>query len=197
MKAFLAMLAASINMLRRNTALLVTSLGLALISIFVFGWLFGGNASPRLELGVVDEDHSAISAQMLDGLRKSDSLDVAAGARTGELLSLREGHRSAVLVIPAGFGQQLAQGHTTLQVYYDQSSTVIAANTRMAVQSIVTGLNSQITNRPSPVTLQEQAVSVRNLRQIDWLTPGMLGMLLMWANLTVGVVLVEWRQQGI
>jgi ABC-2 type transport system permease protein len=47
------------------------------------------------------------------------------------------------------------------------------------------------------VTLSEQAVSVHNLRTIDFLTPGMLGMLLMWANLGVGVLLVEWRQQGI
>jgi ABC-2 type transport system permease protein len=197
MNAFIAMLVASVNMLRRNTALLITSLGLALISIFVFGWLFGGNGSPQLQLGVVDQDHSAISARMLDGLRKSDSLAVYTGAQAEELLALRDGHRSAVLVIPAQFGQGLALGHTTVQVYYDQSSPVVAANARMAVQSIVADLNGQLTNRPAPVTLEEQAVSVRNLRQIDWLTPGMLGMLLMWANLTVGVVLVEWRQQGI
>jgi ABC-2 type transport system permease protein len=197
MNAFLAMLAASVNMLRRNTALLVTSLGLALISIFVFGWLFGGNGSPRLALGVVDQDNSTFSAQMLAGLRQSGSLDVHTGSQSEELQSLRDGHRSAVLVIPADFGQQLTQGHTTMQVYYDESSPVVAANARMAVQSIVSGLNSQVTHQAAPLTLQEQAVSVHNLRQIDWLTPGMLGMLLMWANLTVGVVLVEWRQQGI
>ncbi len=197
MNAFFAMLAATVNMLRRNTALLITSLGLALISIFVFGWLFGGNGSPKLQLGVVDQDNSAISAQLLDGLRKSDSLDVHTGSQSGEMQSLRDGHRGAVLIIPANFGQQLAQGRTTMPVYYDQSSPVVAANARMAVQSIVANLNSQLTNQPSPVTLQEEAVSVRDLRQIDWLTPGMLGMLLMWANLTVGVVLVEWRQQGI
>ncbi len=197
MNAFFAMLAATVNMLRRNTALLITSLGLALISIFVFGWLFGGNGSPKLQLGVVDQDNSAISAQLLDGLRKSDSLDVHTGSQSGEMQSLRDGHRGAVLIIPANFGQQLAQGRTTMPVYYDQSSPVVAANARMAVQNIVANLNSQLTNQPSPVTLQEEAVSVRDLRQIDWLTPGMLGMLLMWANLTVGVVLVEWRQQGI
>ena len=66
----------------------------------------------------------------------------------------------------------------------------------MAVQSIVAGLNERAAGRPSPVTLEEQAVSVHHLRQIDWLTPGMLGMLLMWANLTVGAVLVTWRKQG-
>jgi ABC-2 type transport system permease protein len=73
----------------------------------------------------------------------------------------------------------------------------MAANARMAAQSIVASLNQQASHQPAAVTLQEQAVSVHNLRQIDWLTPGMLGMLLMWANLGVGVSLVEWRQRGI
>jgi ABC-2 type transport system permease protein len=185
-------------MLRRNRVLLITSLGLALLSIFIFGWLFGPGGAPKLELGVVDRDGSALSRQMAQGLRASDSLQVFSGAQTAELQALREGHRNAVIVLEPGFGQALAQGHpTSIQVYYDESSPVMAANARMAAQSIVASLNQQASRQPAPVTLQEQAVSVHNLRQIDWLTPGMLGMLLMWANLGVGVSLVEWRQRGI
>ena len=40
-------------------------------------------------------------------------------------------------------------------------------------------------------------MSVRELRQIDWLTPGMIGLLLLWGNLTVGIVLAEWRKTGV
>lgn len=198
MKAFRALLAASVTMLRRNRVLLITSLGLALLSIFVFGWLFGSGGTPKLELGVVDLDASPLSQQMTEGLRKSDSLRVFSGDQPEELQALRDGHRNAVIVLASGFGQALTQGHPTdIAVYYDQSSPVMAANARMAVQSIVTSLNQQVSHQTSPVTLNEQAVSVHNLRQIDWLTPGMLGMLLMWANLGVGVLLVEWRQQGV
>jgi ABC-2 type transport system permease protein len=198
MKAFRALFAASVTMLRRNRVLLITSLGLALLSIFIFGWLFGPGGAPKLELGVVDRDGSALSRQMAQGLRASDSLQVFSGAQTAELQALREGHRNAVIVLEPGFGQALAQGHpTSIQVYYDESSPVMAANARMAAQSIVASLNQQASHQPAAVTLQEQAVSVHNLRQIDWLTPGMLGMLLMWANLGVGVSLVEWRQRGI
>ena len=198
MKAFRALLVASVTMLRRNRVLLITSLGLALLSIFVFGWLFGSGGTPKLQLGVVDLDGSALSHQMADGLRASDSLTVFSGDQAAELRALRDGHRNAVIVLEPGFGQAMAQGHaTSIGVYYDESSPVMAANARMAVQSIASNLNQQATHQPALVTLQEQAVSVHNLRQIDWLTPGMLGMLLMWANLSVGVVLVEWRQQGI
>ena len=34
-------------------------------------------------------------------------------------------------------------------------------------------------------------------RQIDWLTPGMAGMMVMWANLAVGATLIAWRERGI
>ena len=81
--------------------------------------------------------------------------------------------------------------------YYDQSNPVTQAVTRSVVQSVVANMNTAATGRTPAVSLQEQAVSVHNLRQIDWLTPGMLGMLLMWANLSIGTLLVQWRQTGI
>jgi ABC-2 type transport system permease protein len=197
MKAFTALLLAGIKMLGRNRVLLISSLGLALISIFVFGWLFGGNGTPTLQMGVVDQDGSAAAGQVVAALQGTRSLTITTGTPDAELQALRDGHRSAVLVLPAGFGAELAQGHAALQVYYDESNPTTQAYARMAVQSVVTSVNEQITGRASPVTLSEQAVSVRNLRQIDWLTPGMLGMLLMWANLSIGVLLVQWREQGI
>jgi ABC-2 type transport system permease protein len=197
MKSFVAMLYAHLRMLMRNRILLVTSLGLALISIFVFGWLFGSGSGAQLRLGIVDHDNSATSQQIAAQLGASDSLKVSRGNADEELAALRSGNRDAVIVIGAGFGANLAQGHATLQVYFDQSNPVTQASARMAVQSIVAGLNERASGRASPVALDEQAVSVHHLRQIDWLTPGMLGMLLMYANLSVGTALVAWRKQGV
>ncbi len=197
MKAFWALVAAGITMLRRNRVLLISSLGLALISIFVFGWLFGSGGSPKLRLGVADEDHSPATSQLVAQLTRTASLTIQTGTQAEELQALRDGHRDAIIVLPAGFDAELRAGHATLAVYYDQSNPVTQALARMAMQSIVSGLNQQFAGQPPAVTLQEQAVSVHSLREIDWLTPGMLGMLLMWANLSVGVLLVEWRQQGV
>jgi ABC-2 type transport system permease protein len=197
MKAFFALVSAFLMMLRRNRMLLIASVGLALISVFVFGWLFGSSGSTKLRLGVVDRDDSALASQMLTQLQQSDSLTVMIGSRDAELQALRDAHRDAVIVLQPGFGTNLRHGHATIQVYYDQSNPITQSNARMAVQSIVTNINQQVAGSISHVTLDEQAVSVHNLRQIDWLTPGMLGMMLMWANLSIGSVLVAWRQQGI
>lgn len=197
MKGFGTLLRASVTMLRRNRMLLVTSLGLALISIFVFGWLFGGSGSVKLTLGVVDQDGSPAATQLVSELGRSGSLAIKTGTQDEEVQALRDGDRNAVIVLPSGFGEQIAAGHASIAVYYDRSNPVTQSATQMAVQSIVAGLNQQMAGRPPAVTLDERAVSVRHLGEVDWLTPGMLGMLLMWANLGVGATLVMWRQQGI
>src|SRR6266566_4157614 len=92
MKKILTLLYTNFIMLTRQRGLIISSLGLAVISMLVFGYLFGGSGSPKTLLGVV---------------------------------------------------------------------------------------------------------AAKDIRQIDIITPGMLGMLLMWANLAVGIELVNWREMGI
>src|SRR5215472_16877421 len=103
-KSFAALVVAGTNMLRRNRVLLVSSLGLALISMVIFGLLFASNGSPKLALGVVDLDHSPAAETVLSALRRSDSLTISTGTKGGELRALRNGHRDAVSVLEAGFG---------------------------------------------------------------------------------------------
>lgn len=197
MKTFSTLLASSVTMLRRNTALILSSLGLAVISIFAFGTLFGGTGNPPLQLGIVDSDSSPIAQQMVQQLSANDAIKTHIGNQPSELDAMRSGNRDAVIVLNAGFGQQLEAGNAQITVYYNQGNVTTAAITRAAVQSIVNDINQSISGKASPVTLKEQAVDVHNLRTIDFLTPGMLGMMLMWANLGVGTILVTWRQQGI
>ncbi len=183
--------------LTRQRGLLISSLGYAVISMLVFGFLFGGNSSTQTRLGVVDQDHTFVSAQITSQLQKSDALQVYTGSSDEEQQALKDGQRGAVIIIPVGFGQQLVGGGAHLQVFYDQSNPVTAASTQLTVKAIVDGINRAVTHQPGPVTLDQQAVAAKDMREIDFITPGMLGMLLMWANLAVGIQLVNWREMGI
>lgn len=193
----LMLLRVNFLMLLRQRALLLSSLGLAVISILVFGYLFGGNGATKTVIGVVDQDHSAISTQITSQLQKSDALKIYTGDAAEEQQALKDGQRDAVILIPTGFGQQLVQGRTHLQVFYDQGNAVTAATTQLTIKAIVDGINRQIMHQPGLVTLDQQGVAVKDLRSIDFITPGMLGMMLMWANLSVGMQLVNWRELGI
>jgi ABC-2 type transport system permease protein len=197
MSTFLALVRANFVMVLRQRAVIISSLGLAVISVLVFGFLFGNNGASKTQLGVIDEDHSQVSAQVVSQLQKNDSFAVYTGSEADEQQALKDGNRDAVLIIPAGFGEQVVQGGAHLQVFYNQSNPVTEAGTKLAVSAIVDGINRSATHQPGPVTLDEQGVAAKNLRQIDFVTPGMIGMLLMWANLTVAVQLVFWREEGI
>jgi ABC-2 type transport system permease protein len=197
MSAFIPMLAASVTILRRNTVLILSSLGLGLISILAFGWLFGSSGSLNLALGLANQGTGAVSADVVHDLQHQPGLTVYTGTEQAELASLRNGQRDVVLVLPSTFGEELQAGQATIQVYYNQSDPTTLGYARSAVTSIVAGLNEQLTGKSMPVAISERAVSVHRQQAIDFLTPGMLGMMLMWANLAVGVVLVGWRKQGI
>ena len=183
--------------LLRQRGLLVSSLGLAVISMLVFGFLFGGNNATKTVLGVVDQDHSRLSQQVVSQLQKSDALKVYTGNYSEEQQALQDGQRDAVIIIGQQFGSQLVRGNAHLQVFYNQSNPITTQTTQLAVQAIVDGINRGTTHQPGPVTLEQTAVAVKDLRTIDFVTPGMLGMLLMWANLAIGTQLVLWREMGI
>lgn len=197
MSTFLLLVRTNFMMAIRQRSLIISSLGLAVISVLVFGFLFGNNGASKTQLGVVDEDHSQVSAQMVSQLQKNDSFTVYTGSENEEQQALKDGNRDAVLFITPGFGAQIGQGDAHLQVFYNQSNPVTEAGTKLAINAIVDGINRAATNQPGPVTLDEQGVAAKNLRTIDYVTPGMIGMLLMWANLTVAIQLVFWREQGI
>ena len=197
MKAFVRMVGASVVMLVRNRALLLSSAGLALISIFIFGWLFSGNGALQVQVGIVTSDTSPAAANVIRQLQQNAAMHVITGSQSAELAALKSGQRDAVLVLGSDFGATLQQGDAHIAVYYNQSNPTTLAITRQAVQSIVAGIAQQATGKAPPETLSEQAVTVHTLRQIDFITPGQLGMMLMWANLIVGTVLVGWRQTGL
>ena len=198
LRNFTALTLTQMRLLVRNRVTVVTSLGIGLISMLLFGSLFGTEGSDQLRLGIVDEDRQAASAQLVESLKSSEALDIVEGERDGELRALEAGNRRAVLVIGAGFQAGLAARDATIQAFYDKSNPVTAAIARSAIQNIVAGLNRSLrASGPDPITLEESEVEAERLRVIDFMTPGLIGMVIMWANLFVGTRLVEWRQKGV
>src|SRR5260370_16691039 len=88
MTKIITLLRTNFIMLTRQRALIISSLGLAVISMLVFGFLFGGNGSVKTRIGVVDQDHSNISAQVASQLQKSNSLPVHTGINTQQQQAL-------------------------------------------------------------------------------------------------------------
>jgi ABC-2 type transport system permease protein len=197
MSTFMTLVRSNFLMLIRQRMLIITSLGIAILSMLIFGGLFGSTGTPKTQLGLVDQDHSQTSEQIIQSLQHMNSLAVFTGSSAQEQQALKDGNRDAIIILGNGFGQQLARGGAHIQVYYNQSNPITAATARIAVSSVVDGFTRSVTHQTAPFTLDEQGVTSKTLRTIDVLTPGMIGMLLMWANLAVGTQLVLWREMGI
>jgi len=195
-RSFVQLVVIQATILRRNTGFWVTSIMTAVLSMAVFGWLFNPDTQP-FDLALVDEDHSQASRSLVEAFGGIDNVEVREGSRDGEMASLQDGELGAVVIVPEGFADDLGGGSATLPVFYDNSNPIRIGYVTTTVNAVVDSYNDEVVGQSSAVTVQQQAVSTQRVRFIDFLTPGMVGMTVMWVNLGVGFLLVTWREQGI
>ncbi len=195
-RAFIQLVVTQATMLRRNTGFWLGSIMMAVISMAVFGWLFNFDTQ-AFDLAVVDEDRTEASQALVQAFDGLESVELREGSREDELASLEHGDRGAVVIVPQGFGDDLDKGVASLLVYYDNSDPIRIGYVTSTVDAVVDNYNASVVGATNAVTVEKQAMSTENVRFIDFLTPGMVGMAIMWVNLGVGILLVTWREQGI
>lgn len=197
-RGFLQLVLAQATMLRRNVGFWLTSILIAVISMLVFGWLFNPGAPAEFSLGTVDEDGSEASAEFLAAFNQVDNVKIKTGEREKELDALKEGDRAAVLVVPAGFAGSLTTGSATVEAHLDDSNDPISVSyVKRTIDAVVLAFNEEAGLSSGGVSLSEESVSTQNASYIDFLTPGMMGMMIMNLNLGVAFLFASWREQGI
>ena len=136
--------------LRRDRGALVLAFVLPIAFFSIFAMIFGGmkNGTPRVDVAVVDEDHSAVSVRLVDALMREPSLHVslkpdARSSQSGTEASVvaytaesaesavKEGNVPAAVLIPKSFGQHpIAFGpsgdRSVIKILHDSSDPVAA-----------------------------------------------------------------------
>jgi ABC-2 type transport system permease protein len=198
MRGFVRLVVAQATMLRRNVGFWLTSILIAVVSMLVFGWLFNPAAPNEFTLGIVDEDQTEASAEFLSSFSDVDNVHIQTGERDFELGALKEGDRSAVIIAPEGFAKALADGAATVEAHMDASDDPLTVTyVERTIDAAVLGFNEAAGLSSGGVTLAEESVDTQNASYIDFLTPGMMGMMIMNLNLGVAFLFVTWREQGI
>ena len=195
-RAFRQLVTAQGAILLRSTSFWVASIFAAVISMAVFGWLFNPETQ-AFDLAVVDEDRTEASRTLTESFASLDNVELRQGSRSEELAKLLDGDRGAVVLVPQGFASDLKAGQAALQVYYDNSNLIRIGYVTSTVEAVVRAYNEEVAGRGEAVRLERQALETDTTRFIDFLTPGMVGMNIMWINVGVGFLLVTWREQGI
>lgn len=184
------------KMLARNVSFWSVSLLIAGLSMLVFGYLFKPDARP-FNLAIIDEDATQTSQSLTAAFEEVENVHVSTLPREEEMQRFEDGKLGAVVIVPGGFEGGLTQGQTPVEVYFDASDPVRASFAQTTVAGVIEGFNQQVMpDRPGAV-IDSRGQDTKHVRFIDFLTPGMVGMTIMWTNLVVGALMITWREQGI
>jgi ABC-2 type transport system permease protein len=194
MKLILKLALASMKMFFRQREAIIWTILLPLFIIVLFGFIrFDGLG--RMHLGIVNEAGERGGA-ITAALRNVKTVELFEGAKDQELRELEKGERDVVLVIPEGFDPA---GKASVLLVADPEGkpreTQLAA---LVLQRVVDEMVFARTPEAARITVQTEAVKIRNLTYIDFLIPGVLSMGIMQMGIFgVAFSFVSLKKRGI
>jgi ABC-2 type transport system permease protein len=203
LKAFSAVFEARYKQFIRDRAALFFSFIFPIIFILLFGWAFQNMGTQTFKVGLVDEGSPQITASITKGLESivlegnQKMFKTESGKLDDLVTSLKKGDLDAVIDVPAGMDTMGPGQSDNVQVYYDASRTVNQQTLIPALYQVINAIDQQIGKYTPPIGMQQTPVQSHELRYIDFLLPGILGMTLMFIGVQGGLPVIQQRQAHI
>lgn len=186
---------ASLKMFVRNRQALFFSIFMPLMIMVIFGAM-NFDRQTSLTVGLVAEHPGMAAAAFVQQAKKIPAVTVDQGTLEEELRSLKAGDRTAVLVVPDNFLMPL--GSRQLSVYVN-SGRPIEANMALAMIDRVADKATLMASHATPLfEIKQESVSVREVRYIEFLLPGVIAMSVMQMSVfSVAFVFAQYREKGV
>ncbi len=204
MRAFASVFVVHYRQFIRDRAALFFTFIFPIMFILLFGWAFSGPGTQTFDVGLSDQGSPQGTSYIRQGLNSvttdegKNMFQVEAGPEDELLQSLRDGDLDAVIVVPEDMDISLSQGQSSnLQVYYDPS---LASNQQTMIpilHQVVDGIDRLLQNSTPLIGIQRNSLESHELRYIDYLVPGILGMSLMFTGLFGALPVIQQRQAHI
>lgn len=138
-----------------------------IFTVIVGSALGGGSGDSRMAVLVVDEDRTAMSAELIGGLEASPVLRVSIESRDEAAQSLDDGKAVALVIIPAAFGDTLAAGkpidlnlksnpQDSRSLAVEQEINAVASHTSNAVQAALVSVAERERIKPFADAAEKQ-----------------------------------------
>ena len=206
MKPLLALTISSIKRYVRNFSSLVFSLLIPLFLIAIFGAF--SNSTTQFNLGVLDQATTPASKILVDTLycgnpvkcdhnnsdnKTNSPFKITEDNQDNLEKSLRKGDLSAVLIIPANF-----DGKSKSQLTFLENEGKVQDTGAMSlILSQILDNSFNISPADKKVTLAPQKFESKNLTEIDFLIPGILGFNILGTGIFgVAFAFVSYKSNG-
>ncbi len=208
MKKLIAVGVKELLQIRRDPLSLIMLLGLPAFMLVLYGFALNFDVR-HVRLAVQDRDHSAASRELVADFVRSTYFDLVAAPETGENLERLTERRVAlaVLVIPEGYGAELAAGRTAaVQLLLDGADSGTATTILGYAGALVGEANSEALRRtvvrgggeaPAGISYRPLVWYNPELSSTRFLVPGLMGVLLMLsAVLATALSIVREKERG-
>jgi ABC-2 type transport system permease protein len=206
MKAYVQLTIAQLRLFARNRQVLFFTLFFPILLMLALGSFLGGGNQINLSAIIVDQDKSEASAAVIGAFGVQSAVQVKPLDSDKEALeALKQGDTQLVVVIPAGYGKQLAAAGTgastvpaEVLMYYDEKNLAVSQMGITFVNGIVDGISKQAAHYSPVAAVNAQPVESLGLEYIDFLVPGIVAMMIMSSNLNgVAGQIASWRERGV
>lgn len=199
MKTFRRLLIADFKQFYRDKTALFFTIAFPVLFMVIFGLVFSGNTDVNYKIGLVNRDSSPLGEGISQALHQVPIFEIVEDSELEDKLEeLKDGDVRAVIVIPAGIESSLGNSEPVdITVYYDPSQTTSTQIIRSVMMELIDEIDRQLTNQPALLGLSEESISSHDLRNIDYLVPGILAMSMMMLGLFGSLTLVERREKKV
>jgi len=173
--------------------------------LLLFTAIFGREIPFNANIGIVDYENDAVTADIVSGLSKTGLFTIVTFNDTSKALSeLNATNVRAVLTIPQNFTQHLFQGDASVSLIVDGTNPDVSRLIRDAVKTFFTEYYKQYyfqihgKNYTAPITVNEEvAVIGQTVGYKENIVPGMLTYPLLFSSMVVstGAIVFE-REKG-
>ncbi len=203
MKSLKSIFVANYKQFVRDRAALFFSFIFPIMFILIFGWAFSDPGIKTFEIGLVVNDGSYESGSIITKSMHQVIIDddhvfeVEVMERDFAMNQLQDGNIDAVIVIPEYMDRSLETSEHNLEIHYDPSQTSRQQILVPILREVIDQIDRGIQSSPQLIKLEEYSIQSKDLRYIDYLVPGILGMSLMFTGIFGGIPVIQQRQAGI
>ncbi len=192
-RRFLVSTRAQLRMIFRNRVALFWSLLFPMILMTLLGLLFG-RSSTSGTIGVVDQAHTPVAAQVVRLLDANRGIDLKRVSGVAEARKkVHDGDLDGAVVLRPRSG-----GGVRATLLYSNTSTEQAGIVRGIVSGTADAVSIRASGRPAAVDLRQRSVESSQLSYVDFLMPGIIAISIMISSVyAVATTLVDWRKRGI